>query len=164
VSGRGPRGSGDQPVVEWSTRGCIYASFLVESPYVLGNHAVNKDRRVSLGTFLRQARTTAGLTTREVAAACGIDMATVVRIEGGKIASPAPEKLRAIAACFGISLADIFTMAGYVIPDDLPSIDLYLQTKYPQLPPVEIQTISTHVEALVENTPRAVDTTMESIS
>lgn len=61
-------------------------------------------------------------------------MATIVRLEQGAFAEPRPETLRVVAEALGVSLADVFAMADYVVPDELPAFTPYLRTKYRDLP------------------------------
>jgi transcriptional regulator with XRE-family HTH domain len=63
-----------------------------------------------------------------------MDDATVVRLEQGLFAAPRPDKLSRIAEALGISLADVFAFAEYVVPGDLPSFHPYLLSKYPDMP------------------------------
>lgn len=60
--------------------------------------------------------------------------ATIVRIEQGAFAAPRPDKLSRIAGVLGFSLADVFALADYAVPDDLPSFQPYLRSKYRDMP------------------------------
>lgn len=60
--------------------------------------------------------------------------ATIVRIEQGAFAAPRPDKLSRIAEALGLSLADVFALADYAVPDDLPSFQPYLRSKYRDMP------------------------------
>ena len=62
-----------------------------------------------------------------------MDQATVVRFEAGSIGAPRPDKLARIADVLGVGAADVFALAGYTAPTDLPSLRSYLTTKYPGL-------------------------------
>jgi transcriptional regulator with XRE-family HTH domain len=67
-----------------------------------------------------------------------MDDATVVRLEQGLFAAPRPDKLSRIAEALGMSLADVFAFAEYVVPGDLPSFHPYLLSKYPDMPKAAI--------------------------
>lgn len=95
---------------------------------------MNEEQARALGTFLREHRTALGLSTRAVAAESGVDMATIVRLEQGAFAEPKPDTLRGVAEALGVSLADVFALADYVIPDELPTFQPYLRSKYRDLP------------------------------
>jgi transcriptional regulator with XRE-family HTH domain len=95
---------------------------------------MNLERAQALGSFLKDHRSALGLSTRALAARCGIDMATVVRLEQGAFIDPKPETLRAVADGLGISPSEVLILAGYVRPQDLPSFVFYLRARYPELP------------------------------
>lgn len=93
------------------------------------------EQAAALGSYLRQHRLALGLSTRELAARSGLDMSAVVRVEQGKILTPGPDKLRKLAHGLGIAAADLFALADYTRPSELPTPALYLRAKYPDLPP-----------------------------
>src|SRR5205823_5564374 len=86
------------------------------------------------GEWLRSRRHEAGLSTTQLAKVVGITDGTITRIEQGAIAAPAPDKLSRIAEALGLSLADVYAMAGYTITDELPSFQPYLRRKYRDMP------------------------------
>lgn len=88
----------------------------------------------ALGDFLREHRAALDLSTRQVAERSGTDQATIVRLEQGAFVEPRPDTLRAVAEALGVSLADVFALADYVIPSDLPAFTPYLRSKYRDLP------------------------------
>jgi transcriptional regulator with XRE-family HTH domain len=94
------------------------------------------DRRSAreFGAWLRQRRQEAGVTTTGLARQIGIPDATITRIEQGAFLAPSPEKLRRIAEGLGLSLADVYAMVGYAVPDELPSFQPYLRRKYQDMP------------------------------
>ena len=95
---------------------------------------MNPKQAKALGRFFKEHRAALGLSTRALAARCGIDMATIVRLEQGAFAEPRPDTLRVVAEALGLSLADVFAMADYVVPDELPAFSPYLRSKYRDLP------------------------------
>src|SRR5207244_12399898 len=95
---------------------------------------MSPDQAKTLGEFLREQRAALGLSTRALAARCGIDMATIVRLEQGAFAEPRPDTLRVVAEALGVSPADVFAMADYVVPDELPAFSPYLHRKPRSLP------------------------------
>jgi transcriptional regulator with XRE-family HTH domain len=84
-----------------------------------------------------------------LASRSGIDQATVVRLEQGAFAEPRPDTLRAVAEALGISLADVFALADYAIPDDLPSFQPYLRSKYRDMPPEAIDDLGKAFERII---------------
>src|SRR2546430_2232174 len=95
---------------------------------------MNKKQAKRFGAWLRQRRQEAGVSTTQLAKETGTTDGTIVRIEQGFIVSPAPDKLSRIAQALGLSLADVYAMAGYAVPDDLPSFQPYLRRKYGDMP------------------------------
>jgi transcriptional regulator with XRE-family HTH domain len=87
-----------------------------------------------LGEKLRNRREDLGLSAREVADRAGTTHSTVVRLEQGAIDGPAPDKLSRIAGVLHLSLADVFALADYVVPGELPTFTPYLRAKYRSLP------------------------------
>ena len=87
-----------------------------------------------LGTYLREARQAKELSARALGELTDINDATIVRFENGHFSAPAPDKLARIAEALGLRLADVFALAEYASPTDLPSLTPYLRTKYGDLP------------------------------
>lgn len=126
-------------VVELSTKGCVYASFLVEWIFQTGNQTMDKTQAEALGAMLRQRRKTLGLTVRQMKSATGIDNATISRIETGSFRAPRPDKLARIAQVLRLSVGELFSRAGYLVAADLPEFPTYLRTSYPTLPESAIE-------------------------
>ena len=84
------------------------------------------DQALQLGRVLKARREARGLSTHRLARATEMDQATIVRLEAGSIVAPRPDKLSRIAQALGISGADVFAMADYTVPTDLPSLRPYL--------------------------------------
>ncbi len=87
-----------------------------------------------LGNYIRQARQTKGISTRTLAAEVGIDSSQIVRLEQGLVGSPKGDVLAGIANFLELPLADVFGLAGYAAPNELPSFKPYLRAKYHDLP------------------------------
>lgn len=131
--GRAPR----RRVVEWSTKRCARASFLIQ--WVKnGEIPVTPAEAKELGALLREQRKKLGLSTHQLGAQAGMRQSTITRVEQGMFASPRPDKLARIAGVLGLSLADLYARAGYFVPDELPSFHVYLPAKYRQLPPAAV--------------------------
>src|SRR5438445_10105551 len=95
---------------------------------------MNPKQAKALGKFLKERRAALDLSTHQLAALSRIDQATIVRLEQGAFAEPRPDTLRVVAEALGVSLADVFAMADYVVPDELPAFSPYLRSKYRDLP------------------------------
>jgi len=108
------------------------------------------ERAQQLGRLLKARREERGLSTHRLAAAAEMDQATIVRLEAGSIVAPRPDKLSRIAQVLGISGADVFALAGYVVPSDLPSLRAYLSSKYGGLQVDDIDKIETYVARIAK--------------
>jgi transcriptional regulator with XRE-family HTH domain len=95
---------------------------------------MNPEQAQALGRRLRDRREELGLSVRDVEKLAGVDNGTIVRIEQGAFAAPRPDKLSRIADVLGLSLADVYALADYAVPSELPSFQPYLRTKYRDLP------------------------------
>lgn len=113
---------------------------------------MDHERARQLGAYIRDIRKARGLTIRALAAQAHIDSGGLARLEGAKIVrTPHPDTLRSLAVALNVSLADLFVLAGYAVPQDLPGIEPYLQTKYPALPEEDVFAISQEVEWLAQD-------------
>jgi transcriptional regulator with XRE-family HTH domain len=101
-----------------------------------------------LAQRLRKDREQHGLSAHEVARRAGVNVGTVTRIELGQIASPRPENLLAIAAVLDIPASDIFALANWVQPDDLPSFSPYMRAKYSSLPESAFREMQTFFDSM----------------
>ena len=100
------------------------------------------DQAKQLGRKLRARREELGLSLRQLAERAETTDTTIVRIEQGAYAAPAPDKLSRIAEALGLSLADVFALADYAVPGDLPSFQPYLRSKYRDMPPEVTEDLS----------------------
>ncbi|QXT64210.1 helix-turn-helix domain-containing protein [Tessaracoccus palaemonis] len=82
-----------------------------------------------LGKYIKKLRVERKMSGRELARVAGVDAAYIGRLEKGFYKAPRPDSLRAIALALGIPLADLFAMAEYVMPYDLPNFASYLRAK-----------------------------------
>lgn len=95
---------------------------------------MNPQQAKELGRQLRARREELGLSVRDVERLADVDNGTIVRIEQGAFAAPRPDKLSRMADALGLNLADVFALADYSVPSELPSFAPYLRTKYRDLP------------------------------
>lgn len=101
------------------------------------------------GAYIKRLRTEQGLSIRGLADKAGMDSGGLTRLEHGKF-SPHPDTLKALAMALQVPLADMFVMAGYVIPYDLPSIAPYLRARYGSLPEEAISSANDYLQKLIE--------------
>ena len=95
---------------------------------------MNPTQRDRLANLLRQKREALGLSIRGTANVAGVDAATVLSLEQGRIAQPKADKLRAVGTALGIPAAELYETVGWLPPAELPAFKPYLRAKYRQLP------------------------------
>jgi transcriptional regulator with XRE-family HTH domain len=95
---------------------------------------MDRDKATELGEYLRQQREAKGVSARSLATIVGVDIAQIVRLEQGVVASPKADVLAAIAEYLDLPLADMFGLAGYTLPTELPSFKPYMRAKYREFP------------------------------
>lgn len=95
---------------------------------------MDQEQGRKLGSFLRTRREALDLTTRQLAAAVGVDKAQIIRLEQGTIASPKADMLARIAEILDVPTAEVYGLAGYTTPKDLPGFRPYMRAKYGELP------------------------------
>lgn len=111
---------------------------------------MKEERAKQLGRLLKARRMECGLSTHRLAAAAEMNQATIVRLEAGGIVAPRPDKLSRIARVLGISGADVFALAEYAVPSDLPSLRPFLLTQYPGLLDEDLNKIETYIGRLLK--------------
>ena len=116
---------------------------------------MNTQQAKRLGKHLRQHRQRHHLSTQQLGPLVGVPNSTIVRLEHGDIRSPRPNLLADIADALGLRLADIYAMADYAVPGDLPSLTPYLRTKYRTLTATDIKAIGDYAARLARR--RGVD-------
>lgn len=71
---------------------------------------------MQLSSLLRDARTRAGLSLREVERRTGVSNGYLSLIESGKARRPSPRYLQALADTYGVSYALLMELAGHAAP------------------------------------------------
>ena len=137
-------------VVEWSTRCCFWATYLVEWLNYGAKPTMNQQKAKELGEYLRKNREALGLSARHVAREVGIRDSTIMRLERGTYAAPAADKLARIAQVLKLELSDVYAMAQYSVPSSLPAFPIYLRTRYPELPPKAVKELMKHFKSLTD--------------
>ncbi|MGY1651762.1 helix-turn-helix domain-containing protein [Geodermatophilus sp. SYSU D01119] len=98
-------------------------------------------QRTALAALLVRRRTKQGMSIRGVASAAGVDAATVLKLEQGRIEQPKAAKLQSIGKVLGIPAAELYGVVGWLPPAELPAFRPYLRSKYRDLPPEAVQEI-----------------------
>ena len=123
---------------------------------------VEPERAQELGRRLRARREELGLSLRRLAERANVNDVTVMRLERGAFAAPRPDKLSRIAEVLGLTLADVFAYADYVVPGDLPSFHPYLLSKYRDMPQEAIDDLVNAFESIVQKHGYALEAEPES--
>jgi len=101
-----------------------------------------------LGKKITKAREAKNLSIYALAKLSDIHRSTITDLEGGSIRNPSPEILVKLAAQLDLTLADLYSLAGYAVPDELPDFDGYMAAKFRGLPNDAIEEISGHLNYL----------------
>jgi transcriptional regulator with XRE-family HTH domain len=101
-----------------------------------------------LGKKITKAREAKSLSIYALAKLAGIHRSTITDLEDGAIRNPSPEILAKLAAQLDLTLADLYSLAGYAVPAELPSFDGYMAAKFRGLPNDAIEEISGHLKYL----------------
>lgn len=106
------------------------------------------EQTVALMNMVQKQRSTLGLSINEVARRAKVDTGTVWRIEQGMIAKPTAKSLMAIGEVLGIPAIDLFSIAGWISADELPSLGTYLRTKLNHLPTEAVEDIEAYIASV----------------
>jgi transcriptional regulator with XRE-family HTH domain len=106
--------------------------------------------RTPCGAYLKKLREERKLGVRELARRAGISDGNLSRIENGT-RIPQPNTLRALAIGLDVPLSDLFAMADYVVPSELPSMVPYLHARYGHLPEAVFAEVTEYFIQLAED-------------
>lgn len=102
---------------------------------------------ITLGQFVRTRRQSMKLSLVDAAAASDLDPSYWNKLENGHYQSPAPQHLQTIARVLDVPTEDLYGLAGYDIPERLPSFTPYLRAKY-DLPAEAVADLERYFELL----------------
>ena len=105
----------------------------------------------NLGSFIKRTRAEKKLTQEQVAKTAGLARSYVSRSEDDQFVAPSAMVLTRLADGLGVSADSLFQEAGYLPHIDkskLPSFDIYLRTKYPELSENAIEDLEHWKEAV----------------
>jgi transcriptional regulator with XRE-family HTH domain len=111
---------------------------------------MNQDAAQRFGQYIRQLREERKLSIRGLASEAGVDSGALTRLEHGKVRAPQPDTLKALAMALDVPLADMFAMADYIVPYDLPGMAPYLRARYGHLPEETLKEINNYLERLID--------------
>ena len=100
-----------------------------------------------LGKLVRDGRVAKGLSFRTLATLIGVHHSTLAYLEKGEIDSPAVAILQALSEKLELPLEDLYALAGYARTEVLPSLPIYLRSKY-NLSAKEVAELEAHFDRL----------------
>lgn len=103
-----------------------------------------------LGRLIHAKRDERGLGVRGLEAASGVNVSSIVSLERGDILTPQPDTLKALAAALDVPVSDLFTVAGWLPVNELPTLKPYLRAKYRQLDETAIADLERYAEQLAQ--------------
>jgi transcriptional regulator with XRE-family HTH domain len=101
----------------------------------------------SLGEYIRARRLARDLSLSDAAELSGLHFSYWSKLENGRYASPSPKHLKVIAKALEVSFEDLYGLAGYDVPERLPTFKPYLRAKY-ELPPQAVAELERYFELL----------------
>lgn len=107
----------------------------------------NIKRNQNLGEYVRARRQSLGLSLQDAAERSGLHFSYWSKLEAGQYEAPAPKYLLVIARTLGVTTEDLYGLAGYDIPERLPTFTPYLRAKY-ELPPEAVAELERYFELL----------------
>ncbi|WP_300464826.1 helix-turn-helix transcriptional regulator [uncultured Nocardioides sp.] len=109
---------------------------------------MNETERTALARAIRDRRQEMELSARELARRAGVDNATIVLLEQGKIPLPRVDTVRSITQVLNLPLADIYTTINWLPEDALPSLRPYMRAKYAELSEADLAEIERFVNVV----------------
>ena len=118
--------------------------------FVMRRTSLTPTQARALGRAIRRRREERGLGVRGLEAASGVNVASIVFLERGDILAPQPDTLKAIAAALDMPISDLFTVAGWLPANELPTLKPYLRAKYRELDEKAIADLERYAEQLTK--------------
>ncbi|MGD0197227.1 MAG: helix-turn-helix transcriptional regulator [Solirubrobacteraceae bacterium] len=114
---------------------------------------MTKAQQNELGSYITKVREAKGLSLRALAEAAKVGMGSLSEIENGRRLART-ETLRRIAEALGIDWEDLYALAGYGRPQNLPSFGPYLRSKYgDQLSAKDLKQLERYFKSVTEGKP-----------
>jgi len=89
-----------------------------------------KPAMFELGRVLRQAREAKRFSARRLAAVAGVTHSFISKLEAAQFQTVSADNLAALARALGLPAEDLFALAGYRVPEGLPTFGPYLRARY----------------------------------
>lgn len=111
-----------------------------------------------LGELIQIRREKAGLSARKLEQISGLDHSYISKLEKGVYQSVLPDNLNKLATALDLNPADLFTLAGYPVVEELPSFEPYLRTRYGEELPADARAALTEMFELLSRNGSGSDT------
>ncbi len=106
-------------------------------------------KNLPLGRSIRMAREAKRLSTNQLAEAIGSTHSYINKLEAGWFGAISPANVQALSRALDIDAQDLFTLAGYKVPEGLPTLVPYMRTKYSEdLPDEAVSELSQYFDYL----------------
>ena len=104
----------------------------------------------AIGKVLREHREAQGLSLRELEARSGVGNSVIARFEAGAFARLDPDKLARLTRALGISLNEVLDAGKVTSGVDLPTLPVYLRSRYEGLPDEAVEQVNRYLERVVK--------------
>lgn len=111
------------------------------------NNSDGKVKNKTLGEYVRARRLALQLSYQDVADRSGLHYSYWNKLENGHYLQPAQKYLHVMAETIDVPVEDLFALAGYDLPEQLPSFTPYLRAKY-ALPPEAVADLERYFDML----------------
>lgn len=109
------------------------------------------DQIQGIGTFLRTKREELGLSLRDLQDRSGVGNSVIARFEIGAINRPDPDKLARLSRALGVPLTEVLAAGDVTSGADLPSLPVYLRSRYGELPEEAIEQMDRYFARLARS-------------
>jgi transcriptional regulator with XRE-family HTH domain len=113
-----------------------------------GKEVRTEKKNQTLGTYIQERRLSRGWSLDEAAARSGMHKSYWSKLEAGQYESPSPKHLKVIGKTLGVHIENLYGLAGYDIPERLPSFVPYMRAKYADLSPEDLEGLKRYFELL----------------
>lgn len=98
---------------------------------------------------IREGRAAKGMSLRRLADAAGLTHSFVAKLEAGRFQRVSPRTLDGLAKALDIRREDLYSLAGYDLPEEMPAFGPYLRARYgEELPEQALATLDELFSAL----------------
>lgn len=104
----------------------------------------------AIGRYLRAQRESKGLSLRELEALSGVGNSVIARFEAGHFGRLDPDKLARLSRALDVPLTEVLAAGGITSGADLPTMPVYLRTRYGELPDEAIEQMSRYFDRLAK--------------